>query len=511
MSRSIGIDLGTTYSAVAYIDDFGKPMIIKNADGQTTTPSAVYIDTPVYVVGEVALQSTLSDPDRVVQFIKRFMGVPNYRARVGEQSYSPEFISSLILRKLVNEAENALGESISSAVITVPAYFTEAQRQATYEAAQLAGLQVMRIINEPTAAALNYGVTNRGRNSKILVYDLGGGTFDVTVLEVRDDALAVIGVGGDAQLGGKDFDERVMNYVEEQVRENYGEDMQIDNFVEAELRLKAEGAKRQLSGRNSVPITFKAKRVLETERGPVDTYIPVRVELSREKLESLTDDLLSRTELLLNNVLYKSGLKWSDIDEVLCVGGSSKMPMVREMLTRVTGKKPVMQDPDECVALGAAVQAGLLVGDSALQPIKINHVLSHSLGVATLRDGKTVIDQTIPALTPLPCVHLRDNYTTSVDNQTTLQISIFEGESEDPDAYANGPIGTFELDSSPPRPKGQPQISVEFRCDENGRIVAVARDADTGRESRTLISLSATRGAKESELESQMLAEAIIC
>ena len=369
----------------------------------------------------------------------------------------------------------------------------------------------MRIINEPTAAALNYGVTNRGRNSKILVYDLGGGTFDVTVLEVRDDALAVIGVGGDAQLGGKDFDERVMNYVEEQVRENYGEDMQIDNFVEAELRLKAEGAKRQLSGRNTVPITFKAKRVLETERGPVDTYIPVRVELSREKLESLTDDLLSRTELLLNNVLYKSGLKWSDIDEVLCVGGSSKMPMVREMLTRVTGKKPVMQDPDECVALGAAVQAGLLVGDSALQPIKINHVLSHSLGVATVRDGKTVIDQTIPALTPLPCVHLRDNYTTSVDNQTTLQISIFEGESEDPDAYANGPIGTFELDSSPPRPKGQPQISVEFRCDENGRIVAVARDADTGRESRTLISLSATRGAKESELESQMLAEAIIC
>ena len=187
------------------------------------------------------------------------------------------------------------------------------------------------------------------------------------------------------------------------------------------------------------------------------------------------------------------------------------MPMVREMLTRVTGRKPLMQDPDECVALGAAVQAGLLSEDSALQPIKVSHVLSHSLGVATVRDGKTVIEQTIPALTPLPCVHIRDNFTTSIDNQTSLQISIFEGESNDPDAYANGPIGSFELDANPPRPKGQPQISVEFRCDENGRIVAVARDSDTGRESRTLISLNATRGAHESLEETQMLAEAIIC
>ena len=511
MSRSVGIDLGTTYSAVAYIDDFGKPMIVKNSDGLTTTPSAVFIDTPSYVVGEVALQSTLSDPDRVVQFIKRFMGVPNYRARIGEKTYSPEFISSLILRKLIQEAENALDESITSAVITVPAYFTESQRQATYEAAQLAGLTVMRIINEPTAAALNYGAAQRGRDARILVYDLGGGTFDVTILEVRNDELTVIGVGGDAQLGGKDFDERIMNFVEEQMRENYGADMQIDHFVEAELRLKAEGAKRQISGRNSVPITFKAKRVLETERGATDTYVPVRVELSREKFESLTADLLSRTELLLNNVLYKSSLTWSDIDEVLCVGGSSKMPMVREMLTRVTGKKPLMQDPDECVALGAAVQAGLLSNDTALQPIKVSHVLSHSLGVATMRDGKTVIDQTIPALTALPCIQLRNNYTTSIDNQTLVQISIFEGESNDPDAYANGPIGSFELDASPPRPKGQPQISVEFRCDENGRIVAVARDSDTGRESRTMISLNASRGAGEAEEESRMLAEAIIC
>lgn len=511
MSKSVGIDLGTTYSAVAYIDNFGKPMIIKNSDGLTTTPSVVFVDAPTFVVGEVALQSTLSDPDNVVQFAKRYMGMPDYRVQIGGKSYSPEFISSIILRKLVQEAENALGERISSAVITVPAYFTEAQRQATYEAAQLAGLQVMRILNEPTAAALHHGMANRGTDGKVLVYDLGGGTFDVTILEVRSDELTVLSVGGDAQLGGKDFDERIMNYVEDQVLENYGAEMQVDKIVEAELRLKAEAAKRQLSGRNSVPITFKAKRVLDLGDGKTtDTYVPVRVELTREKFESLTADLMSRTELLLNNVLHKASLNWSDISDVLCVGGSSRMPIVRKMLTRVTGRKPLLHDPDECVALGAAIQAGLLDGDDALEPIKVSHVLSHSLGVAAQKEGQIVIDRAIPALTPLPCVQLRDNYTTSVDNQTMVEISIFEGESSDPDAYANGPIGKIELDANPPRPKGQPQISVELRCDENGRIVAVARDLDTGLESRTMISLIATRDQQQAALDSQMHADAVV-
>jgi molecular chaperone DnaK len=492
------------------VDEYGKPMVVKNSDGQPTTPSVVFIDPPSYVVGDVALQSTMTDPDKVVQFIKRFMGVADYRVNIGDYAFSPEFISSIVLRKLVQEAEDSLGEQITSAVITVPAYFTEAQRHATYEAGILAGLNVLRIINEPTAAALSYGISRRGRPRNILVYDLGGGTFDVTILAVDNDSLNVIAIGGDPHLGGKDYDDRIMNFIEDELKEKFGYEMEPDPHLEAELRLKAEAAKRQLTGRPSVPITFKAKRTVATGTGNMETFIPVRVELSREQFESMTSDLLARTELLLESVLNQAGVTWDDISETLCVGGSSRMPMVRDMLTRLSGRRPLLHDPDECVAKGAALQAALLTQDETVEEVNVGHVLAHSLGVATAKNGKTQIDHIIPALTPLPCSQVRDGYTTTLDNQNTVQVRIYEGESPDPDAYPNGPIGVFNLDVSPPRPKGQPNISVEFRCDENGRIIAIARDRDTGKESRTLISLKGERSDIEVEEEAHLLSQAII-
>jgi molecular chaperone DnaK len=510
VGRAVGIDLGTTYTAVAYVDEYGKPVVLKNSDGQTTTPSAVFFDPPNYVVGEVALQSTLTDPDRVVQFVKRFMGVKEHRIHVAGEAYSPEFVSSLILRKVVQEAQDEMGEPVTQAVITVPAYFTESQRHATYEAGQMAGLQVLRIINEPTAAALAYGISRRGKRRNILVYDLGGGTFDVTILAIDNDSLNVIAVGGDPHLGGKDFDDRIMNFIEDELREKYGFEMDTDASLEAELRLKAEAAKRQLTARQSVPITLKVKRSIGTGTGTMDTFIPVRVELTREVYEQFTADLLTRTELLLENVMAQANMSWSDISETLCVGGSSRMPMVREMLTRLSGRRPLLHDPDECVAKGAALQAALIAKDDTVAEVNVGHVLAHSLGVATVKDGRTVIEHVIPSLTPLPCAQSRDGYTTTFDNQSIVQIRVYEGESTDPAAYANGPIGVFNLDVSPPRPKGQPKITVEFRCDENGRITALARDRDTGKESRSLIALTGARNENEVENEAALLSSAVI-
>ncbi len=510
MGRTVGIDLGTTYTAVAYVDDYGKPMILKNSDGQATTPSVVFFDEPTYSVGEVAIQSTLTDPERVVQFVKRFMGLKDHRVRVVGNEYSPEFVSSLILRKVVQEAEEALGEPVTDAVITVPAYFGETQRHATYEAGKLAGLNVLRIINEPTAAALSYNVAHHSEPRTVLVYDLGGGTFDVTILAVKNESVNVLAVGGDPYLGGKDFDDTIMNFIEDEVREKYGFGMEVDASLEAELRIKAEAAKRQLTGRQSVPITFKAKRPADSPEYANDPLVPVRVELTREKFENMTADMMMRTEILLDNILQQAEMQWSDIDQILCVGGSSRMPMVREGLTRASGKRPLLHDPDECVAKGAAVQAALLSGDENVDDISVTHVLAHSLGVAALLDGKPVIDHVIPSLTPLPCSQVRNGYTTTMDSQRSVQIRIYEGESTDWEAYPNGPIGTFNLEVDPPRPKGQPNISVEFRCDENGRITALARDSDTGRESRTVISLSGARSPDEMRHEEELMSKAVV-
>ncbi len=511
MGRSVGIDLGTTYSAVAVVDDFGKPIVLKNADGQTTTPSVVFFDPPNFVVGETALQSTISDPDRVVQFIKRFMGQANFRVHIGERAYSPEFVSALILRKIVQDAQNELGDEITRAVITVPAYFTETQRHATFEAGQLAGLQVMRIINEPTAAALAYGINRIAsghiKERKCLVYDLGGGTFDVTILSVGSDQLNVLSIGGDHRLGGKDWDDRIISYVEEQIKLEHNIDIGEDNEIIAELRLKATAAKRQLSGRQSVPISLK---VPNRGGGPGNQSVPVKVEITRDAFNRFTADLLGRTEMLLRAVLDKGGMLWSDIDDVLMVGGSSRMPMVAEMIERVSGKKPTLHDPDECVAKGAALQAALLDKDEHVPQVAVGHVLAHSLGVAVMANGKPTIDHIIPSLSTLPCTQVRHGYTTTVDNQTFVQIRVYEGESNDPESYGKGPIGIFELDTTPARPKGRPNLSVAFRCDENGRIMAVAKDRDTGRESRLTITLQGSRTTTEANEEAQSMADAIV-
>jgi molecular chaperone DnaK len=506
MAKAVGIDLGTTYSAVAVVDEYGKPIVLKNADGQTTTPSAVFFDPPAFVVGETALQSTITDPDKVVQFVKRFMGQPDYRVTVMGKGYSPEFVSALILRKIVQDASNELGGApITKAVITVPAYFTENQRHATLEAGQMAGLEVLRIINEPTAAALSYGISRRGKSRKFLVYDLGGGTFDVTVLEVGDDELNVISTGGDHKLGGKDFDDRIMNYVEEEVRERYKVEIGEDRELEAELRLKSEAAKRQLTGRNSVPIALKVPK----RDGSGQTQ-PVKIELTRDTFNAISADLLGRTEMLLESVMVKAGIDWDALDDVLCVGGSSRMPMVAEMLHRISGKKPLLHDPDECVAKGAAIQAALLSNDEAIPQVSVGHVLSHSLGVAVVSDGQAVIDHIIPSLTRLPASQTRSGYTTTVDNQTVVQIRVYEGESTDPQSYGKGPIGVFNLDTGPPRPKGQPKINIEFRCDENGRITAVARDLDTAKENYLTISLRGSRSEAEVSEESKLMSEAMV-
>jgi molecular chaperone DnaK len=509
LARAVGIDLGTTYSAVAWVDEYGKPVILKNADGQITTPSAVFVDPPNFVVGETALQSTITDPDKVAQFVKRHIGQAHFKVVASGHEYSPELISAVILKKIVQDAEAETGEPISQAVITVPAYFTEAQRHATLEAGRMAGLEVLRIINEPTAAALSYGISRRGRYRTILVYDLGGGTFDVTILRVEDTEMNVLSVGGDHHLGGKDFDDRIIGYVEQEVEKRYGVSISGDRELQSELRLKAEAAKRQLSGRQMVPITLKAP--VRNEDGTVTgRTIPAKVEVTREAFYEITRDLLDRSEMLLESVLTRAGLEWDDIDDVLSVGGSSRMPMVSEMLERITGKKPLLHDPDECVAKGAALQAALLSENSAVPRVEVGHVLSHSLGVAVMEEGKPVIDHIVPSLTRLPTVQTREGYTTSQDNQTTVQVRVYEGESKDLESYGKGPIGVFNIDTTPARPKGRPQLTLEFRCDENGRITAVGRDRDSGRESSLTIALSGLRSEAEQSEEARILAQSII-
>jgi len=508
LSRPIGIDLGTTYSAVAFLDEYGKPSIIKNSDGRTTMPSAIFVDEPQFVVGDVALQSTVNDPERVVQFVKRFMGQGDHRIHVDGRAYSPEFMSSIILRKLIQEAELALDETISQAVITVPAYFNESQRQATLEAGKLAGIEVLRVLSEPTAASLAYGLNTHddAETRNILVYDLGGGTFDVTILEISPDTLRVVAVGGDLFLGGKDFDDRILNFIEEKLLD-LGEEIIHDDALEAELRLKAEVAKMQLSQRMSAPIAFKARRA--HPKSALDALLPVRIEISRAELEGLCADLLARTEMLLENVLAQAGLEWEDIAEVLCVGGSSRMPMVREMLLCATGRKPLLFDPDECVAKGAAIQAGLLLDEGTLPNIKVEHVLSHSLGVATHTGGEVVVDRIVPALTPLPHTAKRRGYTTVRDGQPVVNVLVYEGESRDYESYS-APVGRFSLDTSPLRPAGEPQIEVEFRCDEDGRITVFARDEATGREGRALLTLSGERTSEEVSHEQELISRAVV-
>ena len=506
MGCVLGIDLGTSNTVVAHLEG-SVPVVIKNSAGSVTTESMIFCDPPHFAVGDVAVNSLATDPDRVAQFTKRSIGKSTL-LRIGGREYSAEFFASIILKKVVRDACDALGEEADGVVITVPAYFGEAQRQATFAAARLAGLKVLRLINEPTAAALAYGITHRDEPGYVLVYDLGGGTFDVTILEITSDALAVIAIGGDPNLGGKDLDDALMRKLKREIKERVEGEPLWDAASEADLWQRTEALKKQLSSRSSA--TFAYKVCVQTEDG--ERGVPVRFEMTREKFEQIIAPLLVRTEIILTQVIAQSGLHPDKIRHILCVGGSSRIPLVRDMLERLFGRRPLLHEPDECVAKGAAIQAAML-GENATAEIKktrVSHVLPRSLGVAAVRDGKAIVDQVLPGLTPLPCMQVRHGYTTSVDYQNAVQVPIYEGDSSDIGSYGSGPIGSLRLEINPPRRRGQPNISVRFQCDENGLIIAEARDLDTGRESRTTIVMGDPRHDVLLAGEAMLLSQSVI-
>ncbi|MBI8988828.1 Hsp70 family protein [Corynebacterium meridianum] len=459
MGRTVGIDLGTTYSAVSVIGETGLPEVLRNAEGQAITPSAVFFDSDGVLVGQQAKSQRIINPEDVVEFVKRYIGDPSwaYYAPSGER-YTPESISALILKKLVEDAQLALGEPISNVVITVPAYFNDAQRMATRQAGEIAGLQVDSIINEPTAAAISYAV-ERNFNGTLLVYDLGGGTFDVTLLESKSGDFNIVHTAGDRNLGGFDFDNAIINWIRESFAEWTGVSLDSDQD-EAMLRERAEQAKHRLSSSESAPIFISAG-------GHNEKFL-----LTREKFESLTAGLLSRTEMLVEEVIDEAGVSLSGIDRVLLVGGSTRMPMVAKMMERLTGQvADSTVHPDEAVARGAAIVANVRSSSSTeLVPLKtsneivINDVVSHGLGVVVVNSrGIQENSVIIPANTTIPSQVGREYYT-SVDNQTSIEVSVTEG--DEADLRYVKVIGDSTL-KIPPHPRSSP-VKVIFSCDIDG-------------------------------------------
>lgn len=478
MKNAIGIDLGTTYSVIAHVDDSGRPRVIKNRDGFDTTPSVVLFDDHSTVVGINAKDQSMISPDRTVQFIKRQMGNPSYKF-IGpdDREYGPEAISALILRRLKEDAEAALGHPVRHVVITVPAYFNDAQRKATQDAGAIAGLEVLRVINEPTAAALAYGIDGNNGNQTILIYDLGGGTFDVTIMRVSPASLDVIASSGNKNLGGFDWDNKLINHVREEVIAQGATDPLEDDGLAQELREKCEKAKIQLSSREkvTVPLAVGGKRL--------------GVEVSRSVFQTLTRGLILQTTALVEETLEEAGLGWNDIDKVLLVGGSSRMPAVSEELQKLTGKTPSKElDPDLVVAMGAALQAAMLpapdidasVGGQVMPVVaprvSISDVCSHSLGVVIEDGGKPSNSIIIPRNTSIPC-QIDQEYVTASDNQTQLRVEVTQGEDTDLDYVQI--IGSTTL-KIPPHPKESP-IRVRLSYDVDSVIeVRVFDLADGG-------------------------------
>ncbi|MEW6357590.1 MAG: Hsp70 family protein [Planctomycetota bacterium] len=487
-SKPVGIDLGTTFSAIAYLDETGKPVTIPNREGELITPSAILFEEGNIVVGREAIRAALTDPGRVVQFIKREIGTPRYRYRVGDKSYTPEELSAMILKKLKQDAEQKIGP-ITDAVITVPAYFDDTRRKATQDAGRIAGLNVIDILNEPTAAALAYGVGKLGKDEVALVYDLGGGTFDVTLVQISGRRIQMLATDGDVRLGGKDWDDRILNHVAEKFKEETGEDPRDDAQSHNELAERVEEAKRALSERRKVrvPCSHGGHRL--------------SVELAQEDFEHLTEDLLGRTELTTQLVIEQSGLSWDAVERVLLVGGSTRMPMVRKMLELIAGKEPDASLPaDEVVAWGAAIHAGIRTMRKAggekvfdaktvasLRDVVEINVNSHSLGIAAF-DGKAkkrINAIIIKKNTPLPHSAKRLFRTPRTEGKAgALRIRILEGESKDPEACIQ--IGECLVKLPPDLPGGSP-IQISFNYDESGRIGVHALDMTRGREAKTEI------------------------
>ena len=482
MAKTIGIDLGTTNSCVAVIEG-GEPVVIANAEGARTTPSVVaFSKTGERMVGQVAKRQAITNPDRTISSIKREMGT-DHKVTIDGKSYTPQEISAMILQKLKGDAEAYLGESVTSAVITVPAYFTDAQRQATKDAGKIAGLDVKRIINEPTAAALSYGI-DKEDDQKIMVYDLGGGTFDVSIIEMGDGVQEVLATAGNNRLGGDDFDKRVMDWIINSFKVSDGIDLSGDKMAMQRIKEAAEKAKIELSGMTSAPITLPF--ITADATGPKHLDLT----LSRAKFNELTADLVEKTMGPVRQALSDSGLSIGEINKVLMVGGSSRIPAVQEAVKKLIGKEPFKGiNPDECVAIGAALQAGVLGGE--VQGLLLLDVTPLSLGVETMGGVMTKI---IDRNTTIP-TKKSQIFSTAADGQTQVEVNVLQGEREF--ARDNKQLGLFKLDGIAPAPRGIPQIEVTFDIDANGIVNVSAKDLGTGKEQHITISSSSNMSKED--------------
>ncbi len=485
MAKVVGIDLGTTNSVVAVMEG-PQPAVIPNAEGSRTTPSVVaFTKTGERLVGQLAKRQAITNPDRTISSIKRHMGESGYVVKVDGKDYTPQEISAMILQKLVNDASNYLGERVTKAVITVPAYFNDAQRQATKDAGKIAGLDVLRIINEPTAAALAYGLDKKG-NETILVWDLGGGTFDVSILEVGDGVFEVKSTNGDTHLGGDDYDARVVNWLVEQFRGDQGIDLSKDKQAMQRLTEASEKAKIELS--SVVQTNINLPFITADQEGPKH----LDYTLTRAKFEELTADLTDRCVGPFKNAIGDAKLDVSKIDEIIMVGGATRMPVIQELVRKLTGKEPNLTvNPDEVVAVGAAIQAGVLAGE--VRDVVLLDVTPLSLGLETLGG---VLTKLIDRNTTIP-TKKSQIFTTAEDGQTSVDIHVLQGER--PMAQDNKTLGRFRLEGIPPAPRGVPQVEVTFNIDANGIVNVSAKDLGTGKEQT--ITISATSNLTKEEVD----------